>query len=105
MVVAQLVEQSDVRIQSSASFYIERLFSVNCIEKTKIKNSLDWSHTSDFLGGSHGLVVVIGEDSESRDREFESQSRIRQSYKRYTIVKYDSRVVLTKNPPIVNYDR
>ena len=50
-------------------------------------------------------VVVIGEDSWSRDREFESQSRIRQSYKRYTIVKYDSRVELTKNPPIVNYDR
>ena len=38
--VAQLVERSlpipEVRIQSSAKF-IEHLFTVNCIEKTKIK--------------------------------------------------------------------
>ena len=41
MVVAQLVERSvqtpEVRIQSSANFYIEHLFTVNYIEKANIK--------------------------------------------------------------------
>ena len=36
VVVAQLAERSVVRIQSSAKF-IEHLFTVNCIEKAKIK--------------------------------------------------------------------
>ena len=36
MVVAQLVERSAVRIPSSAKIYIE-YFTVNCVEKTKIK--------------------------------------------------------------------
>ena len=34
--MAQLVERSAVRIQSPAKF-VEHLFTVNCIEKTKIK--------------------------------------------------------------------
>ena len=43
MVVAQLVERSlhtpevSVQIQSAANFYIEHMFTVNCIEKMKIK--------------------------------------------------------------------
>ena len=43
VVVAQLVERSlhtpevSVQIQSAANFYIEHMFTVNCIEKMKIK--------------------------------------------------------------------
>ena len=44
VVVAQLVQWSAVRIRSSANFYIEPLFIVNCMEKTKIKENrgLEW---------------------------------------------------------------
>ena len=44
MVVAQLVERSvqtpEVRIQSSANFYIEHLLTVNCKEETKMKKEM-----------------------------------------------------------------
>ena len=57
VVEAQLVERSlptpEVRIQSSANFYVEHLLTVYCIEKTKIKKKMPWMAHFEKLNSKH----------------------------------------------------
>ena len=68
-------QRSAVRIQSSANFYLEHIFTVNCIEKTKTKEKrlgmahfrpqklIIWAYTAVNLLPLNIYMVALSESS------------------------------------------